>query len=77
MANGSFVLRIRSGDREFVPSTSSVDNCSKEKIKSAVETLLNGEWQVVGEPVKKQNSENFDFEVLVEVVPKAVSSPKG
>jgi hypothetical protein len=77
MANGSFVLRIRSGDREFTPSTSSVDNFSKEKIKSAVETLLNDEWQVVGEPVKKQNSENFDFEVLVEVVPKTVTSPKG
>jgi hypothetical protein len=75
MANGSFVLRIRSGSREFTPSTSSVNDFSTEKIKSAVETLLNGKWQVVGDPVTKPGSENFDFEVRVDVAPKAIASP--
>jgi hypothetical protein len=78
MANDSFVLRIFSGNHEFTPSTSSIDNRSTAKIKSAVETLLNGEWQVVGKPVIKQNLEPAPSgdEVWVEVVPKAVEFPK-
>ena len=82
MANDSFVLRIFSGDDEFTHSTSSIDNLTPEKIKSAVETLLNGEWQVVGTPEKKPNSGNIDHtpsggEVWVEVVPRSATPSKG
>ena len=82
MANDSFVLRIFSGNHEFTHSTSSTDNLTTEKIRSAVETLLNGEWQVVGIPVRRPNSGNFDpapsgGEVWVEVVPKSAASPNG
>jgi hypothetical protein len=78
MANDSFVLRIFSGNHEFTPSTSSIDNLSTAKINSAVETLLNGEWQVVSKPVRKQNHEPAPSgdEVWVEVVPNSAASPK-
>lgn len=81
MANDSFVLRIFSGNQEFSPSFSSVENLTPEKIASAVEALLGGKWQVVGRPIKKPGSGEFDpvpsaGEVWVEVVPKSETSVK-
>jgi len=81
MASDSFQLRIFHGDEQLFAGASSIDNLREDRIQSVVNGLHHGKWQIVGKPVRKPNSGDFDpplsgGEVWVPVVPKPSSPAK-